>query len=268
MEFKFLQSLSTCETSFSRSAPVVSRAAWGMGAHWRRRRHGPSSAHPGLGTWGTTRSSPTRGREPGSQAPTPTGSSPVHPKMTWCGGAGGRGDGGASSARHGWGILLPWLSPCTHKHNNTVDEWKFPKSLHNQWISRIFRFTQSVPSLDSHITFQHLVWKTTKKHFLLWSFFPLPSFTDYSNTKESSTFSDSTTNLLQLNDTDRRLWFWTNVRSYCYISSTNCADKLRALCWSTQSELEFHVSSSVISLDSFLWKSPSFKYSCFLTDAV
>lgn len=70
-----------------------------------------------------------------------------------------------------------------------------------------------------HITFQHLVWKTTKNALFALKIFSPPSLNDYSNTEESSTFSSTTSNLLQWNDADWRLWLWMGDRGCCYYYS-------------------------------------------------
>lgn len=127
LRWVWIRRVSATTARVSRSSPAGFQVAWGTGARRRWRRRDPSSARLSPDTRGTSRQLvPARGTKRGSRAPTRTGSSRARPTRTSCGGVGG--SGGAGLARGDWGILLQWLSSCTYKHSNTVDEWKFPKS--------------------------------------------------------------------------------------------------------------------------------------------
>lgn len=80
------------------------------------------------------------------------------------------------------------------------------------------------------------------KYFLL-KIFSSPSFNDYSDTEESATFSNATADLLQLSDTDWRLY-----GSGCETEAA--ADKLKAFCCRGQ----HHVIHKWLRSSS--WKSP------------
>lgn len=186
MEFQFTESLSNCETSVSKWAPAGFRVLCRKGAHWKRRRHGPPSAHLGLGTWEMIQSRLAQGTELDSLVPIRTDSSPAHPKRTatCCGGVGGSED--RSSARGDWDIPLLWPSSCIHKHNNTVHKWK--KSQRHYITDWLPRSSDSLKTFSYKLAFQHWARKATKTTPFAVKIFSPPSLTDYSDGEISAFF--------------------------------------------------------------------------------